>query len=133
MIDSGASLLGLRAMYLVAVIGAGVVGIVTLFAPRVAGEYVFVGATDVNVYLRILGALWLALGVAALCGLYQPLKFSPVLLIQLVYKAAWLLAAAVPALLSGNREPGLLFMAGLFAVWVVALLFVVPFRHLLGA
>lgn len=123
---------GLRLMFGVAVLGAGSIGLIVLLAPALAERYIFAGSTAVTPYLRILGALWLALGAVAVLGLTAPLKFSPILLVQLVYKAAWLLVAAYPALLAGNREPGLLFMTALFTAWVAALIFVVPFSYLLA-
>ncbi len=132
-ISISTSLTWMRVMYAVAIVGAGAVGLTTLFAPRLASQYIFAGGTEVDVYLRILGALWLALGVASVFGLAQPLKFSVVFLIQLTYKTAWLVVAALPALASGNREVGLIFLTALFAAWVVALLFVAPFRYLFGA
>lgn len=122
----------MRVMYGVAVLGAGVVGLVVLLAPRAAERYVFAGSAAVTPYLRILGALWLALGAVAALGLSDPLTFSPVLLVQLAYKSLWLLAVAVPALLAGNREAGLVYMSGLFTAWVAALLFAVPFGYLFG-
>ena len=127
-----ASLALMRVMFGVAVVGAGIVGLTTLFAPRLAAQYVFAGSVEVGPYLRILGALWLALGTAAAFGLADPVKFSPILFVQFVYKSAWMLAVAVPAIVGGNRDPGLLFLAGLFAVWAVVLAFAVPFRYLLG-
>ena len=117
-------------MYLMAVVGAGAVGLTTLAAPRLASQYVFLDATQVDNYLRILAALWLALGVSSVLGLFQPLKFSVVLLIQLIYKTVWLTVVAIPAIVSGNRESGLLFLAILFAFWVFGLLFAVPFQYL---
>ncbi|MEO1101144.1 MAG: hypothetical protein AAFW65_04795 [Pseudomonadota bacterium] len=118
----------LRTMYAAAILGAGAVGVVTLFTPQLATRYIFADAISVDVYVRILGALWLALGAIAAFGLLAPTAFVPVLLIQLVYKSAWLGFAAYPAVISGNRETGLLFLTALFTVWVVALLLLVPFR-----
>lgn len=120
----------MKVMYAIAVIGAGCVGLMTLLSPKLASQYVFANATQVDAYLRILGALWLALGVGAGLGLFSPLKFSAVLLIQLIYKSVWVLVIAIPLFLNGNREPGLIFLSGLFTVWIIALMFAVPFQYL---
>lgn len=122
--------LGLRVMFGVAVLGAGLVGATTLLAPSAAQRWVFAGSTQVDMYLRILGALWLAIGAVAVFGLFDPIRFAPVLLIQVLYKTAWLLLAAYPALVLGDRSSGLIFMSALFTVWVGALLLVLPFRQL---
>ncbi len=124
---------GLRIMFTAAVLGAGVVGALTLFAPQSAGRYVFFGATDIDPYLRILGALWLSLGLVAGLGLLRPLDFLPVLLIQLIYKSAWLATVAYPAIFNGNRDTGLLFLSALFTVWVAALCIVMPFSRIFAA
>ena len=124
------STLWIRVMYGVAVIGAGAVGLMTLCAPRLAAQYIFAGSTTVDPYLQILGALWITLGMAALLGLFSPLQFSVILLVQLIYKAAWLVAVALPAIIADNREPGLLFFTALFTLWVVGLLLAVPFGYL---
>ena len=118
----------LRVMYFVAIVGAGGVGAAVLFAPKTAARYVFSDAIKIDAYIKILGALWLAIGVLAVAGMFAPLAFIPVLLIQLVYKSAWLGFAAFPAIASGHREPGLLVLAGLFSLWVMALLALVPFQ-----
>lgn len=123
----------LRVMYSAAILGAGVVGVVTLLAPSLASRYVFAGATTVDLYLRILGALWLSLGAVSILGLISPARFIPVLLIQLIYKSLWLAFAAYPALLAGNREYGLIFLSGLFSVWVLALLLMIPFNLIFPA
>ena len=128
--NTSESFVWMRVMYLIAVVGAGAVGITMLLAPSLASQYVFLGATQVDNYLLILAALWLALGVASVLGLFQPMKFSVIFLIQLIYKSIWLMGVAIPSIVSGNREPGLLFLTILFALWVVGLLFAVPFQYL---
>lgn len=124
------SILGLRVMLGIAVLGAGAVGATTLLLPHMAGRFIFFGATTVDPYLRILGALWLSLGLVAGLGILQPINFIPVLLIQLIYKSVWLVVVAYPAIIKGNRETGLLFLCGLFTIWVAALCFVIPFSRL---
>ncbi|MCK0094305.1 hypothetical protein MWU60_01875 [Yoonia sp. F2084L] len=126
------SMIGLRIMFTGAILGAGVVGALTLFAPHVAGRYVFCGATVVDSYLRILGALWLSLGLVAGLGLLRPMDFLPVLLIQVIYKSAWLATVAYPAIVQGNRDTGLLFLAGLFTIWVAALSLTIPFSRIVA-
>ena len=129
--NTRASVVWMRVMYLIAIVGAGAVGLTMLLAPRLASQYVFVGATQVDNYLRILAALWLTLGITSVLGLFQPIKFSVIFLIQLIYKSTWLIGVAIPSIVRGHREPGLLFLTMLFALWVVGLLFAVPFQYLL--
>lgn len=84
----------LLVMFGVAVGSVGVEGCLVLAAPSVAKRYIFLGSTGIRPYLRILGALWLALGSVAILGLLDPLKFSAILLVQFIYKSARLIVAA---------------------------------------
>lgn len=127
------SLTGLEAMYLAALIGAGVTGAITLFAPGLAARYVFAGDTQVGVYLKIVGAIWLAIGLIAIAGLLDPMRYLAILLLQLVYKSTWLICAAYPALLNGRTTTGLTGLTVLFTVWVIALLAFVPFQALFSS
>lgn len=132
MLETAISFVALKAMYAAAVLGAGAVGLTILLAPVAAERYIFAGSTSVSPYIRILGALWFALGTVAALGFADPLKFAPVLLVQFVYKSVWLLAVAYPVLWAGNRETGLVFMTALFTIWAVALAVTVPYGYLLG-
>lgn len=122
--------LGLRVMYGAAIFGAGTVGVMTLTSEALARQYVFGESAQIDAYLKVLGAIWAALGALAVAGLLYPSAFVPILLLQLVYKSIWLICVAIPAFLNGNREPAFLFLTILFLIWVVALLAVVPFGNL---
>ncbi len=127
---TAAPALGLRMLYAAAVLGAGSAGVLTLFVPQIASRYLFLGETVMDPYLRILGALWLALALVASLGFVHPERLVPILLVQLVYKSAWLAVVAFPALIAGTRTPGLMLFAALFTVWVGALVLVAPWRSL---
>lgn len=127
------ALTGLTAMYVAAILGAGVAGAVTLFVPGLAGQYVFGADTQVEVYLKIVGAIWLAIGLIAIAGLLDPMRYLPILLLQLVYKSTWLICAAYPAVLRGRMTAGRTGLTVLFTVWVIALLVFVPFQALLSS
>lgn len=94
----------MKIIFAVAIVGAGIVGLTTVAVPKIASQYIFANTTNVDTYLRILGAWWMALGCCAALGFFFPLKFSPVLLIQLLYKSIWLLLVAVPLLVKGNLD-----------------------------
>lgn len=44
----------------------------------------------------LVGALWTAIMVLSALGLQSPLRYSPVLLLQIIYKSLWLLVYALP-------------------------------------
>jgi len=107
-----------------------------------AGTFLFVGT---NAWKRILThegpwdplhgvafSFWAAYSVLMLLGLRYPLKFLPLLLLQLFYKLVWLAAVALP-LWSANQLRGSAAsgMATIFAVAALVDLLVVPWRYAL--
>ncbi|MGX6648080.1 hypothetical protein ACWCOP_09080 [Maricaulaceae bacterium MS644] len=127
-----ADAVALRALYLAAVLGMGGAGLLTMFTPKLAARRIFYDAVEVNVYLRLLGAFQLSLGLAALIGLARPVEMAAILLVQLAAMALWVAAGAVPAILTGKRETALLFMTILFTVWSLAIVFLFPFAAVFG-
>ena len=121
-------MLALKVIYAANVLVAGWVGISCLFFPRTAVATVFGNALEFSEGLRLVGALWSAIAVLSIVGLFFPQRMVPVLLLQLLYKGGWLLVAALPAIISNATYPKA--MAGFFVVWVLVLPFVVPWGHL---
>lgn len=120
----------MRFMYVYNLVGAGVVGFIILLAPNFAARYVFSGTVEPNIAMNILGSIWLAVGVLSIFGLFYPLQFSPMFLVQLIYKSVWLLTIALPAVLAGNTRSIPLLMTILFIFWVVGLPFAIPLGYL---
>jgi hypothetical protein len=87
----------LKLFYIANVAVAGTVGISSLFSPAGAARNVFSGAYAPSEVMRLVGCLWLAIALLSLAGLWQPLAFTPLLLLQLCYKSTWLVAVALPA------------------------------------
>lgn len=77
-----------------------------------------------GVALALLGTI----GLLALLGLRYPLQMLPLLLFELVWKAVWLAAFALPRWLGGSLDEGMrttMFETSLGAV----LLLVIPWRY----
>ena len=96
------SIVLMRVVYAVNVLMAGTVGGLSLFAPQRAVRYVFGGLTSPSVEMRVVGSLWLAVAALSVAGLVRPQELSPVFLLQLIYKALWLLVVALPAVVSAR-------------------------------
>ena len=118
--------IALRIVYLANVFVAGQIGWSALFTPDRAAVTVFQNTVAPSEGLRVVGALWLAIAVLSACGLFAPRAFAAVLLLQLIYKGSWLLAAGVPALRAGEAYPRGMFW--FFVVWVAVLPWVIPWR-----
>jgi hypothetical protein len=124
------SLILLRSIYIANIIVAGTVGWMSLFDPSRASITVFSGTTEPNIPMRIVGSFWLTIALLSGVGLFSPVRFSVVLLVQLIYKSLWLLAVAVPAILAERTDSIPIGMAIFFTIWVIILPFVIPFRAL---
>jgi hypothetical protein len=80
----------------------------------------------------LVGSLWSAILILSALGLAHPLVYSPVLLLQLIYKSAWLAVFVGPRMLRGEwgqlpRGITLSFVA-IVLVWP----WLIPWSYLFG-
>jgi hypothetical protein len=122
----------LQTIYALNILVAGFVGLTALFFPTFSATIVFQNTIPPNYSQRILGCFWIAIALASVLGVFNPLKFSPVLLIQLFYKGFWLIFVALPMLFQGKIADIPRGMTCFFLVWVVTLIFFLPYQYLLG-
>ena len=78
----------------------------------------------------LVGALWTGIMILSALGLRDPVRYSPVLLLQLIYKSLWLLADALPLALRGKWRLIPWGIATSFAVIVLIWPFVIPWKFL---
>jgi hypothetical protein len=79
-------------------------------------------------------SFWGALALLAALGLRYPLQMLPVLLIQLVYKALWLLAVALPRWAAGmSFDPLMTSFTWAMAIGVAFDLLVIPWGYVLAS
>lgn len=108
----------MRAMYLIIAVGLAVTIWPTIVShdpelPRMTG-----------VVYALLGAL----GLLSLLGVRYPLQMLPILLFELLWKAIWLAAFALPRWLDGTLDEGMRSTVFDTSLGLV-LLFVVPWRY----
>ncbi|MEM9929522.1 MAG: hypothetical protein AAF840_06875 [Bacteroidota bacterium] len=120
----------IKLVYIANIIVAGWVGITSLFFPRQALHSIFENTVAFSEAIRMAGALWSAIFLLSIVGLWYPQRMSVVLLLQVIYKGSWLLVVALPAIL--NSQPYPKGMAGFFLVWVICLPLVIPWSYLFG-
>lgn len=116
----------MKGMYIANMIVAGWIGVTSVSSPRYAAMYIFSNVYQQTEVIRLVGALWLSIAILSALGLARPFVFSPILLVQLIYKSTWLLTVALPAF--RKQEPFPVAMTWFFIVWVVILPFVIPWR-----
>jgi hypothetical protein len=119
-------MIALKIVYFANIIVAGWISITSLFNPQKAQMTVFEHNFVYSEAIRLVGALWFAIFLLSILGLFYPEKMSLVLLFQLIYKSSWLIFAALPAMM--NNQPFPKGMSVFFIVWVVVLPFVIPWK-----
>jgi hypothetical protein len=123
--------MAIKLIYIANIIVAGWISISSLFYPKTAQMTVFSNDFAYSEAIRLVGALWGAIFILSMLGLFFPEKMSLVLLFQLIYKSSWLIFAALPAAL--HQQPYPKGMAIFFIIWVVVLPFVIPWRVIFGS
>ena len=117
-------------VYIANIIVTAVLGSIALFYPTSAPKYVFNEAYKANDSMRVIGSFWIGIGLVSLMGIFRPMKFCPILVLQLIYKGIFLIVEVIPKLARKEAVPTGLTVC--FVVWVVFLPFIIPWKHLLS-
>jgi len=115
----------LKIQYALTAIVTIFIGIVVIAAPDL------IAPNQDPLLFGALGCIWLTFGILSVLGLKEPMKFIPILVMQLIYKLIWFGAVVVPVAIAGNLEVslmniGLIFM---FAVIIVGDILFIPFKE----
>lgn len=124
-------MIGMKVIYAANVLVAGWISISSLFMPHKAQKTVFEGAFAFSEAIRLVGALWWAIFLLSVLGLFFPKQMSLILVFQLIYKSSWLVIAALPAII--DKQPYPKGMAVFFVAWVTVLPFVIPWREIFAS
>ncbi|MEM6721382.1 MAG: hypothetical protein AAF611_18790 [Bacteroidota bacterium] len=123
-------MIALKIVYILNILVAGPIAISALSNPQKSAVTTFGNAYQPTEVLRLVGCFWLAITVLSILGLWKPITFSSVLLLQCIYKGTWLVVVALPAF--KNNMPFPKTMAVFFIVWVAVLPFVIPWKQWLA-
>jgi hypothetical protein len=118
----------LKGMYIYTIIGAGGLGLGIIIIPDVVRSMFGWPAQD-PIVLGICGSVYLAFGLLSILGLRSPLKFVPVLLLQLTYKLVWFIGVILPLLLEGKFPPYAVVYVVIFATYIIGDLIAIPFSY----
>jgi hypothetical protein len=81
----------------------------------------------------LVGSLWTAILVGSVLGLFQPILFSPLLLLQVIYKTLWLLFYVAPRIAKADRRNEIHWgMSVAFGLIVALYPLVIPWHYLFG-
>ncbi|MHC1680278.1 MAG: hypothetical protein AB9860_03385 [Methanomassiliicoccales archaeon] len=121
----------MKVMYLLTIVIAGGIGLMILIAPDQVMDAMGFPEPE-PIMVGIAASVYLAFGLLSVLGLKAPLKFCPVLLLQLTYKSVWFIAVILPLLVTGDLPDYAWMTIGIFAVFVIGDLIALPFRYLLN-
>ncbi len=118
----------LKVMYVFTLVMSGGIGLGMILIPGTIQSVFRVPPQD-PVMLGLCGSVFLALALVSILGFRWPLKFTPVLLIELVYKPIWLIAVALQLFLKGQFPFFVVFVSGIFITFIVGDLIAIPFSY----
>ena len=119
----------LKVMYWYTIIGAGGSGLAMVLFPE-AFRSLFKWPVQDPIIYGVAGSVWMAFGVLSIFGLRSPLKFAPILMMQLCYKSIWFIGVVFPLLASGNFPSSAILLVIVMASYIIGDLIAIPFSHI---
>jgi hypothetical protein len=119
----------LKFMYVYTIVGAGGFGLGIIAVPDFMRSIFGMPVSDQISAFGITGSVYFAFALMSILGLRSPLKFTPVLLLQLTYKIVWLIGVVLPALLSGIFPAYAIILTVIFVSYIIGDLIAIPFPY----
>ena len=116
----------LKGMYIYTIVVAGGFGLGIIFIPNLI-QSIFRMPSQDPIVMGILGSVYLAFALLSLCGLRSPLKFVPILLLQLSYKIVWFIGIVLPILVARKFPTYAILYVVVFATFIIGDLMAIPF------
>lgn len=118
----------LKIMYWYTIFGAGGFGLGIIVMPNIMRS-IFGWPTQDPIVYGVAGSIWMAFGLLAVLGLRSPLKFVPILLMQLCYKSIWFIGVVFPLLATGKFPFYGILHAVVMASFIIGDLIAIPFSY----
>jgi hypothetical protein len=115
----------LKFMYVCTIVVGGSVGLGQLLGFNLTGY-----PAQEPVWAGVGYSMTLAVAVLAVFGLRAPLRFSPVLLVEVIYKVIWFIVIFIPVSIAGQLPSYVINTAIVYAAFVVGDIVAIPFRYL---
>ena len=108
----------LKGMYIYTIVTAGGLGLAMLAFPGLLQSLLGFPAQPATT-LKLYGSIVLGAGLVAIPALRFPLRFVPLLLLQIVYKPIWIVLGALPFFLHGQFPLYIVATTGVFLVYII--------------
>ena len=118
----------LKGMYIYTIVGAGGFGLGIIMMPDVMRSMFGWPGQD-PIVLGVTGSVNVSFALLSILGLRSPLKFTPVLLLELSYKVIWFIGVIFPILVAAKFPSYALLYVLIFATFIIGDLIAIPFSY----
>ena len=118
----------LKGMYIYTIVGAGGFGLGIITMPD-AIRTIFGWPGQDPIVLGVTGSVYLSFALLSILGLRSPLKFAPVLLLQLSYKLVWFIGVILPIVMTAKFPSYAILYVVIFATYIIGDLIAIPFSY----
>ena len=118
----------IKGMYIYTIVTSGFLGLGIIFVPDVIKARLPWPVEEPTAF-GVVGSLYVALGLLAILGLRSPLKFIPVLLIELIYKSVWIIGVCIPLLVNSQFPRYAIPTLVIFVTFIIGNLIAIPFHY----
>jgi len=119
----------LKGMYIYTIILAGGFGLGIIIMPELMRSS-FGWPDQDSLVFGVCGSVFMAFGLLSILGLKSPLRFAPILLLQLTYKSVWFIGVVFPLAFAGKYPHYGLLHVLIFASFVIGDLIAIPFSYI---
>ena len=119
----------LKFMYIYTALGAGLIGLGMLVAPLTIKTIFNLPVQD-NIMFGIVGSVYLAFGLVSIFGLIFPVRFIPILLLQMTYKILWFIGIIIPLIIKGQLPSYSFSFIIVFATYIIGDVIAIPFNRI---
>ncbi len=119
----------LKFMYIYTIIGAGGFGLGILVIPDVMRQIFGWPNSDQIIAFGVTGSVYFSFALLSTLGLRSPLKFAPLLLLQLTYKVVWFIGVIVPLLPTGRFPSYAILFTAIYMTYIIGDLIAIPFSY----
>ena len=115
-------------MYIYSIVVPGGFGLGVIVMPDVMRS-IFGWPGQDPIVFGVTGSVYIAFALLSILGLRSPLKFAPVLLLQLSYKVVWFIGVVLPLLVVGKFPIYGILHVVIFATFIIGDIMAIPFSY----
>ena len=88
--------------------------------------------SDQIIAFGVTGSVYFSFALLSTLGLRSPLKFAPLLLLQLTYKVVWFVGVVLPLVLTGKFPTYAILFTAIYVTYIIGDLIAIPFGYVLS-